>query len=127
MTAITKTTVGLNLLRDSWSGAQNPKITYVALGSSSTAPTVNDTQLNAETFRKKVTSYTQGATGEELINLYLSPTDAVGLDIEEVGFFAGASASGTRNSGVLVAHGLYSHANKLSTESIQIQFDGIIS
>ena len=126
MTAITKTTAGINLMRDSWGGLQSPIITYIAVGSSNTAPTAGDTQLNAETFRKKVVSYTQGANGELLVSAYLSPTDAVGLDIEEVGVFAGAATS-SANTGVLVAHGLYSHNPKLNTESIQITLDAIIS
>lgn len=118
----TITTAGLNLLRDAMSGAQSALISYVALGSSSTTPTVGDTQLNAETFRKKVTSYTNGTTGEVLINMYLAPTDAVGNDIEEVGFFGG-NATSASNSGVLLAHGLYTHNPKSSTESIQFTLD----
>ncbi|SRR6266571_9050753 len=122
MSAITITNSGLNLLRDGVSGANTPKITYVALGTSSTAPAATDTQLGAESFRKAVTSYTNGAsTGEVLINMYLGPGDDVGDSIAEVGFFGG-NATGTANSGVLLAHGLYSHT-KLGTESIQFQLD----
>ena len=116
------TTAGLNMLRDAMTGAQSAVISYVALGSSSATPTVNDTQLGNETFRKKVTSYTNGVTGEVLINMYLAPTDAVGNDIEEVGFF-GSNATSAANSGVLLAHGLYTHNPKSSTESIQFLLD----
>jgi len=118
----TITTDGLNLLRDGMSGAQSSLISYVALGSSSATPTVGDHTLGAETFRKKVTSYTTGTPGEILINMYLAPTDAVGNDIEEVGFFGG-NATAAANSGVLLAHGLYTHNPKSSTESIQFQLD----
>src|SRR5712691_493381 len=120
MAAITITTGGRNLLRNGMSGANDPRITYVALGTSNTAPTTGDTQLGAEVFRKAVTSYTNGATGEVLINMYLAPGDSVGSNIQEVGFWGGSSASGTANSGVLLARGLYSHT-KLITESIQFQ------
>jgi hypothetical protein len=126
LTAITKTTAGLNMLRDSMGNLQSDSITYVALGTSNTTPTAADTQLGAEAFRKKVTSATQGANGEILISLYLSPTDAVGIDLEEVGFF-GSNASSTINSGVLLAHGLYSHNPKVNTESIQFTLDATIS
>ena len=105
---------------------QSGVITYVALGTSNTAPTTSDTQLGAEAFRKKITSATQGANGEILINMYLSPTDAVGIDLEEVGFFGG-NATSTINSGILLAHGLYSHNPKVNTESIQFQLDATIS
>jgi hypothetical protein len=126
MSAITITNAGLNLLRDGMSGANNPLITYVALGTSNTSPTVNDTKLGAETFRKAVTSYANGvSTGELLVNMYLSPSDDIGDAIAEVGFFAGNSASSLANSGVLVARGLYSHT-KLSTESITFQLDVVI-
>jgi hypothetical protein len=126
MTVITKATVGLNLLRDSNSGAQSGVISYVALGTSNTAPTSADVKLGNEVFRKKVTSWTQGANGEILINLYLSPTDAVGFDIEEVGFFGG-NATSVVNSGVLLAHGLFTHNPKTNAESIQFQLDAIYS
>ena len=124
MSAITITNDGLNLLRDSLKGANNPLVTYVALGTSSTAPTAGDHTLGAETFRKRVTSYTNGAlTGELLVNMYLGPGDDVGANIQEVGFFGGNLATSALNSGVLLAHGLYAHNPKGNTESIQFQLD----
>lgn len=127
MTAIQKTNGWLNLKRDGSAGANNPKITYVALGSGSSTPTPANTQLDNEIFRKAVTSYTNGATGEILISMYLGPTDAVNVDIEEVGFFAGNSATNALNSGVLVARGLWSHNPKTGVESIVFQLDEVIS
>lgn len=124
MASIVITNAGLNMIRDSLSGANNPLITYVALGSSNTAPSASDTQLGNETFRKAVTSYTNGgSSGEILINMYLAPGDDVGDNIEEVGFFGGSSATSAANTGVLLAHGLYAHNPKLNTESIQFQLD----
>jgi len=123
MTAITKTTVGLNLLRDGDSGAANPKITYVALGTGTAAPTSGDTTLAAEVFRKSVTSFTNGATGEILINMYLAPGDTIGTDIEEVGFFGGSTATSAKDSGVLIGRGLWSHNPKTGLESITFQLD----
>lgn len=121
---MTVTNAGHNLLRDGLQGANTPLITYVAIGSGTTAPAVTDTQLVAETFRKAVTSYANGASaGEVLITLYLAPAEAVGGNIEEVGFFGGSTASGTANTGVLLARGLYVHNPKTSIESIQLQLD----
>jgi len=123
MAAITITQAGLNLLRNGTSNADTPLISIVALGTSSTIPTAADTQLGAEVFRKAVSSWVNGTNpGEVLINLYLAPNDAIGVNIQEVGFFGGINASPATNSGVLLAHGLYSHS-KLSTESIQFQLD----
>lgn len=126
MAAITITNDGLNLFRDSVSGANKSLISYVALGTSSTPPTVGDHTLGTEVFRKAISSYSNGVNpGEILITLYLGPADAAGVSIQEIGFFGGATASSAPNTGVLVAHGLYSHT-KGSTESIQIQLDLII-
>ncbi len=122
MAAITITNAGLGLIRDSLSGANNALITYVALGTSSTGPTANDTRLGSEIFRKAVTSYTNGASiGEILINMYLAPGETVGTGIQEVGFF-GANATGAANSGVMLARGLYAHT-KSNVESISFQLD----
>lgn len=124
MAAITITNDGLNLIRDGLKAGNNPKITYVALGTSSTAPAAGDHTLGAETFRKAVTSFTNGASnGEVLINMYLAPGDAVGNNIQEVGFFGGSGATNSANTGVLLAHGLYAHNPKTAVESIQFQLD----
>lgn len=118
---MTVTDAGLNLVRDGFSGANNPKITYVAVGSGMTAPADGDTTLGTELFRKAVTSYTNNGTGGIIVTLYLSQSDAVGQDIEEVGVFAGSTASATLGSGVLVARALFGHGNKSDTESINLQ------
>jgi hypothetical protein len=122
--SVTITNVGLDLIRDGLKGANSPIITYVSLGTSTTAPAVTDTALGNEVFRKAVTSYANGAShGEILINMYLAPGDAIGTDIEEIGFWGGASASIALNSGILLARGLFSHNPKTSTESLQFQLD----
>ena len=127
MPTIQKTNAGLNLLRDGESGAQSPKVTYFAIGSGNATPAATDTQLQNETFRKPITSYTNGSSnGEIIFTGVLANGDAVGANIEEVGWFGG-NASGTRNSGVLIARGLYAHNPKLSSESITFTLDQTIS
>jgi len=122
MATATLTDVGRNLLRDARRGlVTDMSIKYVAVGTSSTAPAAGDTQLGAEVFRKALTSSSSPATGQGMFTLYLAPGDAVSVGIQEVGWFAGAGASGTANSGVLIAHGLYAHT-KLASESIQVDF-----
>jgi hypothetical protein len=120
----TLTTAGHNLLRDGAKGAASPKISYAAIGTGSTTPTISDTRLSAEVLRKKITTYTNGAsTGEVIISLYLAPGEAVGVTIAEVGFFGG-NATGTVNSGVLLARGLYSPTHtKTNLESITFPLD----
>lgn len=126
MAAITITDDGRNLRRDGLDGANNPKITYVALGTSNTAPTAGDHTLGNEVFRKAVTSFTNGAAaGEILINMYLGSGDALGVTIQEVGFFGGSTATSAANSGVLLARGLYNHTRPAvaGSETIQFQLD----
>lgn len=118
---MTVTDNGINLARDGYSGANNPKLLYVAVGSGTNAPTTSDTALQNETFRKLITSYTNGSTGIIIVTLYIAQTDAVGLDIEEVGVYGGNTAAPTLNSGVLVARALYPHGIKANTESINLQ------
>lgn len=123
MPAMTVTNVGLNLLRDAMRNGTSPQIKYFAIGTSSAAPAATDTQLGAEVFRKAITSVdTTGTAGEALINGYLAPQDSVGTVIAEWGIFAGSGATGTANSGVLVARGLYAHTHT-NSESIQFQAD----
>src|SRR5260221_13600364 len=120
----TYTNAGHNLMRDGTSGTTNPKITYVALGTGTAAPTTGDTKLAAEVFRKRVSSYTNGTNpGEGHIDLYLAPGDAVGVVIAEVGFFRG-NANGSANTGVLLFRRLYPPTQThINTESIQFGFD----
>lgn len=128
MTSITITNAGNNLFRDSLSGANSDLIKYVALGTSSTPPAATDTQLGSEVFRKPVSSFTNGASvGEVLVNAYIASNEAVGQSIAEIGFFGGSSATSTTNTGVLIAHGLYSLVSKTNLQSLQIQFDLIFS
>jgi hypothetical protein len=117
------TDAGVNLWRNADRGADNSLITYVALGTSNTAPAASDTKLGNEVFRKAVTSYTNGLTGEILVTGYFSSTDAVGVNIAEIGFFGGANASSAANSGTLIAHGLYTLNNKTNLQSLQAVLD----
>jgi hypothetical protein len=122
MATATLTDAGRNLIRDARRGVvTDVEIKYVAIGTSSTAPSASDTALGAETFRKALTTDSSPGTGQGLFTLYLAPGDAVGTGIQEVGWFAGAGAGAGAGSGVLVARGLYAHS-KTASESIQVDF-----
>lgn len=121
---LTRTTVGDNLLRDGLTGADNPRITYFAIGSGTSTPTSAQTKLDNETFRKAVTSFTNGgSTGQALINCFLSDSDAVGLDVEEIAVFGGTSATTTANTGKMLGRAKWAHNPKTAIESIQLQLD----
>ena len=121
MTTLTKTTVGLNLERNGKSGANTPIVSYFAVGSGTSSPTAGQTTLDSEQFRKAVTSYTNGTNGEILIDVYLSPSDAVGVNIQEVAVFGGGSAGPAANSGVMLGRALYTPSTNPKTNLISIQ------
>lgn len=122
--SLTLTDVGRNLRRDALKGTDSAKVLYWAIGSGSTSPTSSDTKLQTETFRKAVSSASNGASvGECLISAYIAPGDAVGANIQEVGVFAGNSAKSTANSGVMLGRALWAHPSKTNLESITLTLD----
>lgn len=111
---------GLNLLRETLrSATYDGEIKYIAVGNSSSAVASNQTQLLNEIFRKQVYSKSALGTGELQTIGIIADSEAVG-QIEEIGIFAGSTASATANSGIMVSRILYSR-NKTNLESIQIQ------
>ena len=114
------TTVGLEMIRDFINGTiADGEIKYMALGSNAAAPALTDTQLGSETFRKANTSTSQPTTTSLLITTYVAP-DENAVQIEEIGWFAGAAATAAANSGILVSRVLYSRL-KTTLESIQVE------
>ena len=112
---------GLNLLRDClYSNTTDGMIRYVAVGTSSATTLTTATQLTNEIFRKPIYSKaTTSATGTIITTTILFETEAV-ANIQEIGVFAGSTASATANSGIMISRILYSR-NKTNIESIQIQ------
>lgn len=118
-----KTTAGKNWLRDLLLGLHAfSTILYVAVGDDATAPAAGDTQLGNEVYRKAVTDRESDGDGALLTTMYLAGLEFVG-QIEEVGWFGSdqsVTASGSANSGRLIARALYSR-NK--TDDISITFE----
>ena len=124
MATATITTDGLNLLRNIAQGLDSGLVTYVAIGSGNSTPTTSQHKLDSEVFRKAVTASANGTNaGELLINMFLAAGDANGVNIEEVGFFGGNSASSLANTGIMFARALYAHNPKANTESITFTLD----
>ena len=116
------TTVGFNMMRDGLygpGGAQDLEIKYMAVGDDNTAPTIADTTLGNETFRKARTSQSKPADAQQRYVQYIAPGEAVGV-IEEFGWFAGAAAGAGADSGIMVSRVLYSRT-KTALESLQIE------
>ncbi|GAB6170945.1 hypothetical protein JCM15765_04230 [Paradesulfitobacterium aromaticivorans] len=123
------TDAGLNMMRDMLSGAiTDAQIKYVALGNNATAPANTDIQLGAEQFRKIVTNRnTDPVTpGKLYTELYIADTEANAFRCEEIGWFAGAGATATANTGIMIARILYSR-QKANTESWTIRRTDTIS
>lgn len=114
------TDTGLNLLRNLLQGtATDGQIKYIAVGTSSVSVASTQTQLGTEIFRKPVLTRTALTTGSVQSVTILTETEAV-ANIQEIGIFAGSTASTASNSGVMISRILYSK-NKTNLESIQIQ------
>ena len=94
-------------------------ILYLAWGNDNTTPVAADSVLGNEVGRKQVTTGDPGTTGVWVTTTYLAPADAV-TQIEELGWFAGPTATATVDTGVLLARVLYSR-NKSNIESIQVE------
>jgi len=112
------TNAGLNMLRDTLNGTiTDGKIKYLAVGTSSASVDLSDTQLGNEIFRTEFISQNVSGTGTLNSNTIILDNEAVG-QLEEVGIFAGSTASIATNSGIMVSRILFSR-NKTNLESIQ--------
>lgn len=113
------TTAGRNMARDMLLGlVADAKVRWFGVGTNSTAPAAGQTTLVTEVFRKITTTSSQGASGEAVNTVFIAPNEAV-VSIQELGFFAGAAASASANTGIMVARVLYSRV-KTALESIQV-------
>lgn len=119
------TSAGANLHRDSLYTPTDCIIRYIALGADNTAPAIGDTQLGDERFRTPVTIQTPGGAGVLTTVAYIQASEANDFTIEEIGWFAGPTATASADSGVLYARALYNRA-KVSSESLQIEREGTI-
>lgn len=114
------TNAGRNLLRDALMNGVDAAIRFVALGSGTAAPSVDDTKLYNERIRKQITKRQTAGDGILLSSVYIAPFEANDFTIQEIGWFAGTSATETKDSGVLIARVLYTKA-KTQLESIHIE------
>ena len=114
------TNAGLNLLRNFLAGeVSDGQLKYLAVGTSSASVNFTDTQLGAELFRTEFVDQNITSTGVLNSNTILLENEAVG-QIEEVGIFAGSTASSATNSGIMISRILFSR-DKTNLESIQFQ------
>ena len=114
------TTVGLGMFIDFlWGDVSDGEIKYMALGDDNTAPALADTVLGNETFRKAMTTQAESSVTSLLSTVYVAPAENA-VQIEEIGWFAGAAAGAGADSGIMVSRILYSRL-KTTLESIKIE------
>ena len=111
----------LNMMRDALKGTVTDlKLKYMGWGNDSTPPAAGDTKLLDEFGRKLVTLQEDGAVGILVTTTYVAPYEGNELKIEELAWFAGVNATGTKDSGILVGRVLYSR-QKTELESLQVE------
>lgn len=125
------TNLGLNEIVKSLYNNPDMILKYVAIGDDDTAPQSTNTQLGNEIFRTPIVTQTVSGTGEVTSRALIidsEPFPAVGpdpgyqCDINEIGFFAGSSATGTINSGTLISRLVLSTTEeKYDNEQISIE------
>jgi hypothetical protein len=112
------TNAGLNMIRDAMLGnVSDLKLKYIAFGDSAIAIDDTQTQLGNERFRTSWVDQKVTGVGQIQSNAILLDNEAV-FHIQEIGIFAGATASTTANTGIMISRILWSR-NKTSLESIQ--------
>ncbi len=94
------------------------QIMYVAIGTGTATPSASDTQLGTEVYRRQVTLQSKTGTGQVSTTFVIPAADAV-FEWQEIGIYAGSSATATLNSGTLISRVLYNR-NKTILEEINI-------
>jgi len=114
---------GLNMFADLLAGTiTDGEIKYVALGSGSAPSTLDMAKLADEKWRKLVT-YQQkdpATPGVLYTELFVSDDEANDFHCQEIGWFAGSGATGTKDSGIMIARVLYNR-QKTNLESWTIR------
>lgn len=98
------------------------EITYMAVGTSATAPSVTNTQLTAELDRKQVSVRSVIANVATFETFFR--TDEANGTIQEAGLFGG-SATDTANSGTMFTHATTSFT-KSSAETMTVTYEVVV-
>jgi len=112
------TNAGLNMIRDSLKGdVTDLELKYIALGTDGTAINDNDTQLGAEGFRSTFVKKESPGVGMLKTTALVLDNESL-LHIKELAIFAGATATSTADTGIMLSRILYDR-DKTNLESIQ--------
>jgi len=98
-------------------------LTYHAIGTDETAPSLSDTQLGAEVSRKAITAKTRSGNEINLSTFY--PATDCTYAIEEAGVFGSSTASAAANSGELFSRYLQAYDNSIG--NYDLTFDWVLT
>lgn len=126
--AMTVTYGGRDWIRSAPPGWASAQVICFAVGTGTTAPTVNDTQLAAEAYRNVFQNAANGTNHGEIHMYGFIDLAFANVTISELGLFAsitGNTASATTaNTGVLIARALWSPAlSKTNQNTVTLDFD----
>jgi hypothetical protein len=105
---------------DRMAGLNEGHLLYLALGNGTAEPSITDTKLANETFRKLITTKARDGLFVRT-STYLATDEANGTHTE-IGLFGGSNATSTKDSGALFTHASI-NISKASNESLTIDYD----
>jgi len=114
-------TIGKETIVNRWCGiiTKSGILTYLALGTGTTAPAIGDTKLETEVFRRLITLRTKDGTTAKT-STYI-PTNEGNYTYKEVGLY-GDDATDTVDSGTLYTHAAVDE-EKTSGVSVTVDYD----
>lgn len=118
------TTLGKALVGKLLTGQESTGITYMAIGTGTTAPAVGDTQLVAEVKRKEIVDKVVSA-GTITLSVFMLASECT-YSIQEIGFF-GALATAAANSGTLFSRVLKAKDNSAGLKDLTFQYTLTVS
>lgn len=113
------TTLGKALVGKLLIGQESTGITYMAIGTGTTAPAVGDTQLVTEVKRKEIVDKVMSG-GSITLSIFLLASECT-YNIQEVGYF-GALATSAANSGTLFSRVLKAQDNSAGLKDLTFQY-----
>jgi hypothetical protein len=114
-------TSGKELVGDVLIDVEAVGLTYHAIGTDNTTPTVSDTALNTEASRKLWTSKTRLGNVISFGAFYLASESS--FAITECGVFGGSLATATLNTGALFSHYLQSYDNSGGAVDLTFEYE----
>lgn len=90
------------------------EIKYLGIGDDNITPDPTNSFINSEVFRTYRVAYPTYSSGSVITEFYIADSEANGIDIQELGIFAGSQANSSLNTGILISHALWNYGVKSS-------------